>query len=133
MEYTFTVYGMPIPQGSLRAFMPKGAKHPVLTADNKKLKPWRQQVSGTAVASIKTLVKRPFAVEVHVAFFFDRPASLARQVVHKTTKPDVDKLLRSILDALTGIAYEDDAQVIRASQEKLFGSPARTEIRVVVV
>jgi len=33
---TFFVPGIPAPQGSMRAFMPKGARFPVVTADNPK-------------------------------------------------------------------------------------------------
>jgi hypothetical protein len=35
-----------------------------------------------------------------------------------------------VLDALTGIAYEDDSQVCECRLAKAFGSPARVEIRV---
>ncbi len=38
----------------------------------------------------------------------------------KTSAPDADKLLRSILDSLTGIAYSDDAQVAQVSGAKGF-------------
>ena len=31
--------------------------------------------------------------------------------VHHLQKPDTDKLIRAILDALTGIIYKDDSQV----------------------
>lgn len=131
MEYTFTVYGVPVPQGSLKAFHPKGCKHPVLTSDNTKLKPWRQQVAEVAMIEATGRMRPTGGVEVHVDFFFDKPKSAPKKVTEKTTKPDIDKLLRGILDALTGIAYVDDAQVVRSSQSKQFGSPARAVIRVV--
>ena len=53
-------------------------------------------------------------VAVRCEFVFTRPKShtrAERAVPSKTTKPDGDKLLRCTLDALTGIAYVDDAQV----------------------
>ena len=48
-------------------------------------------------------------------------------------KPDVDKFLRRILDALTGVIYEDDGQVVEVHGAKRWGDPARAEIRVWVV
>ncbi len=38
----FTVYGVPIPQGSTKAFVPKGWTRPVVTHDSARTKPWRQ-------------------------------------------------------------------------------------------
>jgi Holliday junction resolvase RusA-like endonuclease len=51
----------------------------------------------------------------------------------KTTKPDVDKIARCVLDALTGIVYVDDAQVCALDIRKRVaaqGLPAETIIRV---
>ena len=79
------------------------------------------------------IAPRDTGIEVYVDFFFDKPKSTGKKVIHKTTKPDLDKLLRGILDALTGVAYVDDSQVIRSAQSKQFGSPARAEVKVVYV
>ena len=69
-------------------------------------------------------------MSITVAFFFDRPKSTKKSVRHKVTKPDIDKLARSILDALTGIAFADDSQVTELHVSKGFGSPARAEIAI---
>ncbi len=113
--------------------MPKGWTRPVLTTDNAKLKPWRQELSGTAEVAFAGVApaERKIGVGVYVVFFFDRPKSVSKKVAHKTTKPDLDKLLRAVLDSLTGIAYIDDSQVVQSGLSKQFGSPARAEIRVV--
>lgn len=128
-----TIYGIPQPQGSVKAFTRKGSRFPILTSDNEKLKPWRQQVTQTAMAEMgrtgATMIKRPEGATVHVAFFFDRPKS-TKDGATKTTKPDLDKLVRGLLDALTGVAFEDDAQVAQLFCTKSYGSPARTELFV---
>ena len=61
------------------------------------------------------------AVRVTVAFWWSRPKSTKKTVIHKTTKPDLDKCLRSILDSLTGIAFKDDSQVVECHVFKSFG------------
>lgn len=128
---TFTVYGRPQPQGSTRAFIPKGWKRPVITTDNKNLKSWRQQVSVVAVEAVGGhMKKRPDAVQLSVRFYFSRPKSLAKKITWNSKKPDCDKLARSVADSLTGIAYEDDSQIHVLHVEKLYGSPERTEIEV---
>jgi Holliday junction resolvase RusA-like endonuclease len=50
-------------------------------------------------------------------------------VVHKITRPDLDKLCRSICDSLTGTVYKDDGQVQSIELYKQFGTP-RAEITV---
>lgn len=47
-----------------------------------------------------------------------------------STMPDVDKLIRGVLDALTNVVYGDDGQIVRAVGTKRYGEPARAEIRV---
>ena len=36
-------------------------------------------------------------------------------------KPDLDKLIRAVLDGLTGVAYVDDSQVILIQATKTYG------------
>jgi crossover junction endodeoxyribonuclease RusA len=132
VNFSFTVYGVPVPQGSSRAFIPKGWTRPVITAANSKTKPWRQEVAGACIARLNgaSPAVSDMPMSITVAFFFDRPKSTKKSVRHKVTKPDIDKLARSILDALTGIAFADDSQVTELHVSKGFGSPARAEIAI---
>jgi Holliday junction resolvase RusA-like endonuclease len=45
-------------------------------------------------------------------------------------KPDVLKLARAVEDALTGILYRDDAQIVTEVLRKRYGDPPRVEIRL---
>lgn len=133
----FTVFGIAAPQGSMRAFMRKGGKFPVVTTDNAKMKPWRQEVTMTALAERERqdfeLAPRPNAIRVQLAFFFEKPKSVRSWEKAKTTRPDCDKLARCVLDALSGVLFEDDAQVVALSCSKAFGSPARMDARIETV
>lgn len=130
MRLEFMVHGTPQPQGSARAFVPKGWKRAVITTDNKSLKPWRQEVSGMAhtVMQATGQAMEAGAVRVSVVFCFARPKSV--RSMHKTTKPDVDKLLRGVFDALSGIAFKDDSQVVKTEGEKRFELPEGARITV---
>ena len=134
MEFSFTIFGVPQPQGSMRAFIPKSWHRPILTSDNSKLKPWRQELAQTALVTMRECgaqkAKCGVPVSIALTFYFEKPKSQRKSALHKTTKPDLDKLLRAVLDALTGIAYEDDAQVCECRVAKAFGSPARLEVNV---
>ena len=134
-EIKLLVYGVPVPQGSMRAFNIPGGKFPVVTSDNKKTKPWKQEIAGAADDAMQKAKLTVFAgvpVRVSVDFYFDRPKSLKKAIVAKVTKPDLDKLIRAVLDALTGTVFKDDAQVARISVSKAFDQRPRAEISVYV-
>lgn len=40
--------------------------------------------------------------------------------VHHTKKPDIDNLVKLVLDTMTGIVYKDDCQIIRVSANKRY-------------
>jgi len=130
----FTVFGTPQPQGSMRSFIPKGWNRAIITSDNSRLKPYRQQVAQTALVAMREhgvqMAARGVPIALTLGFFFDKPKSVRKSVHRKTTKPDLDKLLRATLDALTGIVYADDSQVDECHAVKAFGSPVRLEIQV---
>jgi Holliday junction resolvase RusA-like endonuclease len=132
----FTVYGTPQPQGSSRAFVPKGWTRAIITSDNKKLKPWRQEIAGVALNAMresKIGLLEGVPIAILAEFFFDKPKSAKKSVLNKITKPDLDKLLRGLLDSLTGIIFKDDSQVVLCNIRKTFGSPSRVEVMVSVV
>lgn len=133
-EMQFTVFGTPQPQGSTRAFIPKGWNRPIITTDNAKLKPFRQEVAQTALIAMRErgaqMAARGIPIALTLGFFFDKPKSTRKSVRRKVSRPDLDKLLRATLDALTGIVYADDSQVDEIRAVKAFGSPVRLEIHV---
>lgn len=49
---------------------------------------------------------------------------------YPTTRPDITKLLRAVEDAMSGIVYRDDAQIVHQQAMKRYGEPARCEILV---
>ena len=133
MTVSFTVYGKPEPQGSTRAFIPKGWKRPIITSTNKALKPYRQEVSSVALSTV-ALNPLPFGkhepAELTVRFYFLRPPSIPKKRTEHVVKPDLDKLVRAVKDSLKGIVYCDDSQVVAVDAKKHYGTPERTEITV---
>ena len=41
--------------------------------------------------------------------------------IRPTKKPDIDNLVKSVMDALNGIAYEDDSQIVTLLAKKYYG------------
>lgn len=141
MKVSFTVLGKPQPQGSSKGFVKSrrdGSQYAAVTSDNPKMRPWRQEIGWTALrARADAGIPAPWAavvpVRVVVLFVFAKPKSAKKKRAWPTVKPDWDKLLRAVGDALTGVIYMDDAQVIGGSVEKQYGLPERAEITVETV
>jgi crossover junction endodeoxyribonuclease RusA len=118
----FFVPGIPAPQGSHKAFMPRGARFPVITDDNAHTRPWRAMVAlvGSQHGSGDLLEG---ALTLTAKFYLPRPRTLPKRITEPTRKPDLSKLIRAIEDALTGVLWKDDPQVVLTIAKKLYGSP----------
>lgn len=109
MEYRLFVPGDAAPQGS-KSFKGIRKGRAVLVESSKALGPWRERVALAAhTAGVRPLVG---AVTVELEFVRPRPASTPKsRTPDAVKKPDLDKLVRAIFDALEGVAYSGDAQV----------------------
>ena len=119
----FFVAGDPTPQGSKRAFVVKGK--PILTESaGDKLRTWRQDVRAAALEAMKAAQPedwRPFtgAVLVWLNFSMRPPKSLPKKVLWPIKRPDLDKLIRAVLDALGSAGvFKDDSQVVQLTASK---------------
>lgn len=129
----FDVVGEPQPQGSGRAFMPKGARFPIITSDNPRLKEWRTLVAYTAQQYVSESGQFAGGVTLRVVFQLPRPKSLPKHVHVHTKRPDCDKLVRGIFDALTRVIWADDSQVVQVLARKVYaplGLPPGVHIEV---
>jgi crossover junction endodeoxyribonuclease RusA len=122
----FTVYGTPVPQGSKRAFQNR-----VVDINAAAVRSWRRDVAAAAAEAMGGAAPLSEPLQVRIMFFLPRPKAhygtgknegvLKRSApVAPATKPDIDKLTRAVLDALTGVVFRDDAQVAGLSCSKLF-------------
>lgn len=145
MTIEFVVPGKPVPQGSMRAFTRRGGGVGVTDNNEKKLRPWRAVVTMCAQQAGARPI--PGALRIDIAFSLVRPkthsrtgrnAHLLRDSAprYPITNPDLDKLVRAILDALTSVCFADDAQVTQIVATKSYaapGEPDETWIRVMAL
>lgn len=113
--YLISVDGEPAPQGSKR-HVGRG----ILIESSKKVKPWRQNVAGAATRMGYANLQLEGPVKVIIHFYFDRPKAHYNKTGLRegmprwiTRRPDIDKLIRSTLDAICTDAgmLRDDSQV----------------------
>jgi Holliday junction resolvase RusA-like endonuclease len=146
-ELCFTVHGKAEPAGSKRAFAIKRGGVPtgrVAVVDaNPKAKSWQHDVKHSALEAMTgaglVLVAGP--VNVSMTFYTPHPKShygTGRNATvlkpsaprFPTGRPDSLKLARGTEDALTGIVWRDDAQVVDLDVHKRYGCSRRCEIVV---
>lgn len=101
----FRVEGAPRPKGSWRHV---GAGRVISAA--KGLDAWERAVRQAAEHAMVVPRVSGDALQVTLTFRMPRPACRKHDVWH-TTRPDVDKLIRAVLDAMSGIVYDDDALI----------------------
>lgn len=129
----FTVYGTAAPQGS-KTVATSGGKSWVRD-DNRAVEPWRNAVAAAAVEAMHGRPPFAGAARLEATFAFQRPRSHYRTGKHAgqlrpsapvycDRRPDLDKLLRAIGDALSGVVVTDDARVVEVAAAKVYGTPA---------
>lgn len=111
---SFRVLGVPQPKGSARGFvvMKAGSKpRAIVTSDNKNLRSWADSIRYAAQDAAVEFFDG--AVQLQIEFMFTRPkSSNPKKRPFMTTRPDCSKLVRGAEDALNGILWKDDAQVV---------------------
>jgi len=126
---TFFVPGSPRPQGSKRAFTNPKTGGVILTESaGAPLKDWRTSVAVVAQSHFDT--PRTDPVVVSIRFVLRRPKTLPKRVQHHVKRPDIDKLARAVLDALTGTAIHDDSQVYCLDLTKAYWATTGAHISI---
>jgi crossover junction endodeoxyribonuclease RusA len=124
----FVIDGRCPTKGSTRSFINPKTGRVVTMADNKSLKQWTVDARWQARAAKVPMIYKPHGVSIDVRVEFVKPKTAKQQA--PTVRPDADKLLRAVLDALTNVAYQDDSQVVYAAIKKAYGPSERVFVRV---
>jgi Holliday junction resolvase RusA-like endonuclease len=134
----FEVHGHPEPAGSKRSV----GRHRIIDA-NPNAGPWKGQVSERAAAAMRAadyaLLDGPLGLAVIFTrlrpqghFGSGRNAGVVKDSApgYPCVKPDATKLLRGVEDAMTGIVYRDDAQVVEQFVSKRYGDSEGVKVTV---
>jgi Holliday junction resolvase RusA-like endonuclease len=147
MTVAFTVFGVAAPGGSKRAIRHKTTGNVVVMESNPiRSRAWRSLVADVAGMAMDEatggrmgLLRGPLVLEA--TFYFPRPKGHFRTgrfagelkpgvPLYPATRPDSTKLTRLLEDSLNGLVWKDDAQVVNQWVRKMYGEPARCEVRV---
>jgi crossover junction endodeoxyribonuclease RusA len=128
-SFYFEVPGPFAVKGSTFSFLDRRGKLRTKT-DSKHGKSFEAAVRWAARQAGVTMVPKGRGVTVSVVYGLPRPKGRDRVRVTPCVRPDVDKLCRALMDALTGIAYADDGQVVALSVRKIYADTVRARVIV---
>lgn len=145
---SFTVLGKPATAGNKRAlpFRRSDGKLGVRVIEgrdkkaNEHSKTWRSDVRDAALSAHPGVPPLAGPLRLELTFTMPRPSghlrasgelSKAGQAMpYPTTRPDTTKLLRAFEDALTGITWEDDSQIVEHVVRKVYGARFETSCKI---
>lgn len=139
----FTVLGTPVQQGSTKSYGGGRTVH----SNEKDLKPWRATVQFRAEQAIESFSDDPSVPASDVAdtyfpldgpvcvvldFTVKKPTTAPRtRTTWPSKRPDLDKMIRSVLDALVPAGvFKDDGQVVEVRAKKMFPNEGRFSLHV---
>lgn len=132
---TFHIDGIPMQKGSVvkvgKAYLPAGTTH-----TRHMMKEWEANVTYEAKRAMGTRSPSAGAIRFMVEFRMPFPASTIRKNqigwFPHIKRPDIDKLVRGILDPLTGVVWHDDSQVCYLTANKCYAWNNRAGAHVIV-
>lgn len=84
----------------------------------------------------KEIIEGPVKVYIQANFSIPKSWSKSRKVyahsgmIKPTKKPDVDNIAKAVCDALNGIAYKDDSQIVKLTVEKYYAPVAFVSVTI---
>jgi len=135
MLLNLTIEGKQATQGSK---IPMPGKRFGVKDSCKELPAWRHYVALEARRSYRDHIVRDRPLAMTLIFQRPRPKShlnskgdvKPKAPAYPTTRPDSIKMARAIEDALSGVIYHDDSQIVKHQILKTYGDRYETTIRV---
>jgi crossover junction endodeoxyribonuclease RusA len=126
----FSVLGEPKPQGSKRAFVSPQGRAVMKEQAGSGLRTWRERMHVAAAEHAPDGGPWTGPVAVAITFRLPTPQAVKTRWPIPKNKGDLDKLVRSALDALTGVLFADDSQVVHLTACKVFDATPGADVIV---
>lgn len=132
----FVVYGEPVAKGRPRMTKSGHAFTPERTVNYENFVKWTY-----AAYENRVTFDDEAQIRACMRFYFPIPKSTSKKnkelmrsgKIRPTKKPDVDNCVKAILDALNGLAYHDDSQVVEVEALKFYSEEPRVEIQLTTI
>ena len=131
MQYTITIPGKPRGKGRPRFSRATGRTY---TDDATAVYENLVKTIWMTVVGKRLDGELAVSIEAHYSIPTSKPkkmqAAMRDGSVRPTTKPDIDNVIKAVLDGLNGVAYADDAQVVELSASKCYSDDPRVVVIV---
>ena len=129
-SYHFEVYGDPVAKGRPRIVTTGKFARAYTPAKTVK---WEDSIKLQAIAQLGRIPLLENALGLRLQFKRQFPKSMSKKRrlnALPTTRPDLDNYVKAVKDALNGILWKDDSQIVRLKADKVFCDRPGIEITV---
>jgi Holliday junction resolvase RusA-like endonuclease len=135
IQIMFTVYGEPVAKGRPR-FSTRG-KFPVAYTPEK-TKVYEFEVGMMALAAMGGTKPLEGALEAFIYITYAVPESYSKKRLEAclsglekhTKKPDLDNVIKAVIDGMDKIVFDNDSQITSIHATKVYGEVAKAEVMV---
>lgn len=136
----FTIPGKPTAKARprFRVVKPKAAPEFVNTYTTASTRDYERTVAWACKAAMQGRARINGALALSINVWLPIPKSWPKRdqaaaragQLHATSKPDADNYAKSITDGMSGIAFDDDAQIVSLSITKAYADQPRAEVEL---
>ena len=100
---------------------------------------YEEHIKACFLEQVTDPVDKALVQTVHVIAFYQIPSSETKRrkqlmregKIRPTVKPDLDNVVKVVLDALNGVAFEDDKQIVHINSSKFYSDTPKLSILLV--
>lgn len=138
MGIRFEVYGEPVGKGRPRFNFKRGRGYTRVYTPRKTIE-YENMIKRSYINAAGGIKFGDNAqLEIYINAYYGIAESKSKRVKEKmrqgeirpTKKPDIDNVVKSVLDGLNGIAYRDDTQIVSLTCKKIFADEAKIEVYI---
>lgn len=123
--YTFVISGPPVAKGRPK-FAVRGGHGMAYTPE--KTRAWEKAARMIIKAQMRGNPPLEGPIDAELWFGMPRPKTVKRK--HPVVKPDIDNFIKNAFDAMNGIAFVDDAQIVRVNASKEYSFSPMVIIKI---
>jgi len=119
-SYGYVLFGLPIAQQRHRTTHKYGR---TWSYEPAKTKNWKKEIKrqmliykAMELKGEEIFFETP--IRLQLKFFFNKPKSLPKRTEYHSKKPDITNLVKAVEDALEGILYKNDSQIVKLVASK---------------
>lgn len=101
-------------------YNPKAKRVVMVHSKGKALDTWRDNITSVAKTVEVDYDTTDRKIPISIGLRFGLKQSKSNKDPYPVIRPDLDKLIRAVLDALTGVLFVDDSQVVHIDAQKTF-------------